>query len=187
MTRLAVLCFILELLAHAVACFGMSDLDLVRETIRMDDAALVRATLEDAEADDLVAALQAVKSAARDVREELTREVPLPVEMPKSAEPPKQTTTVCQCKGTDRGVCLCLKAGAACKCTATVGSVWQKTDAKVDLKTGAPAQGSAKPTMEPVKPAQVAQPSSRWESRTVCGRDFWGRKTCSTQMVWVTK
>lgn len=52
-----------------------------------------------------------------------------PPELPKEA--PKTTpkvgepeTHVCQCRGTNRGVCYCLKANVKCGCNATKGSEW---------------------------------------------------------------
>lgn len=177
-----------------LAALSLTDADLVRETVESDSLSLVKETLaaiERAEANqaarhrEVIDRLDSMTASiddyfAKAAERKAAAETKL---IEQSAKPaPKVTTTTCQCKGTDRGVCLCLKAGAACKCTATVGSVWQKTEAKVDLRTGAAAKGSDKPTMEPAKVTPVAaapvptvmvyyQPQPRW----VCNgrRCFW--------------
>ena len=107
-------------------------------------------------------------------------------------------TTVCQCRGTNRGVCQCLKSGQTCKCSAAVGSVW--TVGKPPKKTGeyrnpATQALASKPTAE-TKPqpamsapamAAPAKATGHWEKRWVCQFNSRGRKTgCSLQDVWVT-
>jgi len=42
-------------------------------------------------------------------------------------------TSICQCRGSNRGVCFCLKAGVKCGCNATKGSEWSLDPLK---KTG---------------------------------------------------
>lgn len=76
---------------------------------------------------------------------------PVPKPAPKPAIAPVQPamrTTVCQCRGYNESVCLCLRSGVACHCSANVGSVWWvdannrlrgKTGAKVNPNTRAPA------------------------------------------------
>lgn len=81
-------------------------------------------------------------------------------------------TAVCRCGGSNRGVCYCLKSGAACRCSAGVGSVWLVDAAGKPLgKTGEYKNPSTntdaqKPTeATPVQPAMIhglnAGPASR--------------------------
>jgi len=70
----------------------------------------------------------------------------------RQAVPPQKT--VCQCRGTNRAVCMCLKAGVTCHCSANSGSVWERaSDSAKWVKTtrkGNPNQpAEASPTLPP--------------------------------------
>lgn len=45
-------------------------------------------------------------------------------------------TSVCPCRGSNRGVCHCLARGVKCRCSANVGSVWEMADGRPVRKTG---------------------------------------------------
>lgn len=102
----------------------------------------------------------------------------------KEAEPTHANTGICNCKGSNKGVCYCLKSGVQCKCSKEVGSVWNLTPEGKPLgKTGEyanPDTGArvAKPVAAAV--AQVAQPQYQWQYQVVCN----GRR-CTRQRVLV--
>lgn len=48
-----------------------------------------------------------------------------------------ERTGVCQCGGTNKGVCYCLQSGIKCGCNASKGSVWNLTESGKPIgKTG---------------------------------------------------
>lgn len=74
----------------------------------------------------------------------------------KPAPAPVSKTAVCQCQGSNRGVCFCLQNGIACKCNSGKGSVWNLNEqGRAVSKTGQyadPRKAAAAP-----KPAPVPQ------------------------------
>ena len=94
-------------------------------------------------------------------------------------EPVSKTTAVCQCGGSNRGVCYCLKSGVTCKCSPGVGSVWNLDATGKPLgKTGQyqnPKTAASKPTeitqALPVA-AQLKASAGHWERRCN-GRKCW--------------
>lgn len=76
----------------------------------------------------------------------------------------EKNTGICNCQGSNKGVCYCLKSGVQCKCTPTTGSIWNLTpEGKPVGKTGEYAnpktgQAVAKPAVvQAVIPAQTFQ------------------------------
>ena len=104
--------------------------------------------------------------------------------------PAPANTGICNCKGSNKGVCYCLKAGVICKCSAAKGSIWNLTpEGKALSKTGEyanPITGqklSQAAVVQGAKPdavVQVAQPRYEWQYQTVCN----GRR-CVRQRVLV--
>lgn len=56
---------------------------------------------------------------------EVKKPEPLPpVVIPEEKEPEPTETHICQCRGSNRGVCYCLKANVKCGCNPQKGSEW---------------------------------------------------------------
>lgn len=61
-------------------------------------------------------------------------------------------TKVCQCKGSNRGVCLCLKTGTACQCSSRSGRIYKEQNGKL-----IPTSKRGHPNRKP-KPITVSIP-----------------------------
>lgn len=90
---------------------------------------------------------------------------------PTTAPPASDSrTTVCQCRGYNETVCLCLKNGQKCHCSRDVGSVWSVNDAGVAThKTGAKADPDAADRITPAAPPPPAEPETGGYAVTING------------------
>lgn len=79
--------------------------------------------------------------------------------VPDAPVPEPPSTAICQCKGSNRGVCFCLQNRVPCKCNASKGSEWNLVDGRAVSKTGRYADPRQEQT--PARAAPVAAAPSR--------------------------
>lgn len=103
---------------------------------------------------------------------------------PKPVKVAEAKTAICQCGGSNKGVCFCLKKGLPCKCSANVGSIWYLDQmGKAVAKTGQYANpktvsAALKLVPEPTKAAVHAQPQLKQlpvfqpQYQTICNGRF---------------
>jgi len=75
------------------------------------------------------------------------------------------TTTVCQCHGVNRGVCLCLPRGLTCHCTATHGHEFAiSPNQPAAVSPTLPPAGEGKPIVELVTDPSYCTPCRQLEA-----------------------